>query len=204
MSKACNYSDAELKALLKGSEAERDEGLRCMFLDKKLERSVIGRITAQGGSVEDARNAYQDGFLIFNRHIVQGTFRGDSSPGTYFVSICTLHWLDSRRRAHQQKVRAVDDPVKMDRPAEGSFESSFEHEEIRQLARKTLDLVQGDCRDLLWWQANGLRLKEIAEKLNILEDSVKNKIFRCRERLRDRLNELPDFRQLVKKILEWL
>ena len=204
MNRTCNLTDNQLTALLKGSDEEKNRGLKCMFMDERLKRSVFGKILDMEGSLEEAKNAYQEGFLLFNRHVRRGTFREESSPSTFFVSICINHWKDSKRRTWNKKVALVNDPSQYDRPDEGDSESSFEQTEIRQLAKKALNLVSEDCKKLLLMKSEGHRNRAIAEELGITEDYAKNKIFRCRERLREKLDALPGFKTLIKNILQWL
>ena len=204
MNRDSNLTDSQLATLLKGSDEEKNRGLKCMFLDKRLERSVFSKILGMGGSMEEAQNVYQDGFLLFNRHVRRGTFREESSPSTFFVSICINHWKDSKRRVWDKRVTSVDNPIPFDRADDGGKESSLEQTEIRQLARKALDLVSGDCEKILLMQSEGMRNREIADGLGIQESSVKNKIFRCRERLREKLDAMPGFKNLIKNILQWL
>lgn len=204
MSKAPNYSDAELTALLMGSEEERDRGLRYLVTDEKLERSVFSKILGMGGSADEAQTAYQEGFIRFNSHVQRGTFRGESSPATFFVSICINYWKDMKRQSWNKKVALTEDPGQYDRPDDGGKESSLESAEWRQLATGVLALTSEDCKKLLLAQAKGTRLKEIAAQLGIKEDSVKNKSFRCREGIRQKAESMPGYVEFVKNILRWL
>ncbi len=190
-------SDEKLISLLQGELPAQEEGLKFMFRDERLERTVLHKIKGLGGSLHDAQDAYQEGFRIFYRHVLRRTFRGESSPSTYFISICINVWKDSRRGAYQKRISHVDDAVKMDRLHHETPEAKLEQDDRKKLVRQLLALVSDRCREILWLRALSYSMEEIAEKTGLSSPRMAiNEAFRCSERLRKAAGDNPDLQSL--------
>lgn len=198
------YSDEELVTMIQGKPEERLKALKFFFMDQALELEVIESIlTNKGANREDAQDAYQDSFAIFQRQVKSGKFKGDSSLRTFFIGICQRRWLDLKRKSFVTKVSLVDEQTIFEKPAEKSPESILEGQQRLQLLRKLLGALSPICHQIMWLKANGYRLREIMDKLDLSGnyDTLRNKSKTCMKALRERFREHPEMELLFKSLM---
>lgn len=158
--------------------------------------NIAYRIT---GSREDAADAVQDAFLAAYRHI--RSFRGDAKVSTWLISIGINHAknrLKQTRNRELREARSLDEPIRTeegellpDPPSAGPstldrLEQRDRHRAVQQCIR-ALDtefravIVLRDLQDLSY--------EEIGSSLGIREGTVKSRLFRAREAVKECLKK---------------
>ncbi len=140
---------------------------------------------------EDAKDCMQEAMLRIYRSL--SSFRGDSSLSTWIYRIVNNVCLDCHRR---RKVRAAEslDQLSEDgwNPSDPQLgpEASLENQMLKAaLARGIRALPDGIREAVIMRDVNGLSYEEIAETLDINIGTVKSRINRGREKLRNFLQE---------------
>jgi len=133
------------------------------------------------GSAEDGEDLLQEIFLQAYRKL--GSFKGESSVGTWLYRLALNHCLDYVR-SRQARMKKVTDSYDVE-------DSAFEPVARRDtpIARIDLDraverLPEG-CREaFVLHDVEGLDHKEVAEMLGIAEGTSKSQVFKARLKLR--------------------
>jgi RNA polymerase sigma factor (sigma-70 family) len=121
----------------------------------------------------------QDVRLEVTRLLGQGKFRGESSLRTYLWQVVSHTCLDQLRaqgRWQWAELEAVDeDGSPHAPPAAGSHED-------RDLVRRVLGRMSGECRQMWQLIAKGHSYREMSERLGVAEGTLRVRVLRCRER----------------------
>ena len=149
------------------------------------------------GDYDEACDVVQEAFLSAYRAIAQ--FRGDARFSTWLCGIVLNHSRSHiKRKAARSRREAgsLDDPVKS---KEGSFtnkphsqeESIVERIEKRELEAKVQECIgflDGEQREVLVLRdIQGFSYEEIGDLLKLPEGTVKSRLFRARNALKDSL-----------------
>ncbi len=138
---------------------------------------------------DDALEAAQDAFLAVWRGI--GSFREDAAFSTWLYRLVTNACLDVLRRAKKRTLDVpLDDeeaPIDPPDPAPQP-EEALERAETQRMVREALDALPDDYRQiLLLRETEQLSYAEIAEATGLELGTVKSRINRARQALRNYL-----------------
>jgi RNA polymerase sigma-70 factor (ECF subfamily) len=148
------------------------------------------------GDREEARDLAQDVFLQVYRTL--GRFQGRSSLKTWIYRI-TVNQCRNRqrwwRRRRRDRALSLEDlkPADEARLASGETAPEFEYVARRETAQRVQAALLGlsfDHRSILVLrEVEGMTCQEIAATLGVAEGTVKSRLARAREQLRQRLTE---------------
>ena len=149
------------------------------------------------GDYDEACDVVQEAFLSAYRAI--GKFRGDARFSTWLCGIVLNHsrsHMTQRAARSRREGASLDDPVKS---KDGSFlneprsqeESVVERIEKRELEAKVQECIgslDGEQREVLVLRdIQGFSYEEIGVMLKLPQGTVKSRLFRARNALKDRL-----------------
>ena len=144
------------------------------------------------GNEEDARDALQEAMLKAWRSLAG--FEGRSSLSTWLYAIAVRCCQDQRRR------KAVRPSTSLDEMQEAGFDppagspgpqQALEERERREQVRRALSLLPEDQRTpLVLFAVEGKRYDEIAELTGVAVGTVKSRVSRGRDRLRELMAEM--------------
>jgi RNA polymerase sigma-70 factor (ECF subfamily) len=147
------------------------------------------------GDAEEARDLSQDVFLQVYRTL--GGFQGRSSLKTWIYRIVVNQCRNRRRFWHRRRRdRALDidaltpaDEARLSAShgPEGPYEELRRRERARRVQEALLDLSFDHRAILLLREIEGLSCEEVAGTLGLPEGTVKSRLARARESLRQRL-----------------
>ncbi|HKB13235.1 MAG TPA: RNA polymerase sigma factor [Vicinamibacterales bacterium] len=132
------------------------------------------------GSPEDGEDLLQEIFLQAYRKL--GSFKGDSSIGTWLYRLALNHCLDyvRSRRARMNKLTETLD-------AETSFEPVARRETpiAKMDLERAVERLPEGCREaFVLHDVEGFDHKEVGELLGIAEGTSKSQVFKARTKLR--------------------
>ncbi|MBW8861515.1 MAG: RNA polymerase sigma factor [Acidobacteria bacterium] len=132
------------------------------------------------GSREDGEDLLQEIFLQAHRKL--GSFKGDSSIGTWLYRLALNHCLDyvRSRRAKMNKLTDTLD-------AETSFEPTARRDTpiARMDLERAVERLPEGCREaFVLHDVEGFDHKEVADLLGIAEGTSKSQVFKARMKLR--------------------
>ena len=152
-------------------------------------RSVIGDL-----SKDDLADVAQDIFLLVYKSL--GSFRGDSQFGTYLTRIALRHcYRESKRRKKRgllfmsYDAQSSDDHSSEERFAGDSrTDRAVIAEERKGEVLKALETLPEEFRTVLVLRViDEMPVEEVAESLGISTGTVKSRLFRAKEKMRELL-----------------
>lgn len=169
-------------------------------LVRRYDRSVLKLAIRLVRTEDEARDIYQETFLRLYRTL--GRFRHDCLFQTYLFRIVTNVCLDYLRR----RAARPEEPVSASRKSGGRIDllsarpdDSPERDperalELREIRRRIEAALAGLApRERLVFELRhyeGMRLRQIGERIGTTEKTVKNCLFRAHRHLRSRLQDM--------------
>ena len=171
-----------------GDEAAFEELIR------KHESRVYRLLYRMMGSKEDAEDLTQETFLSLHRH--GHRFRAEARFSTFVYRVAANAALNRRRSYGRGRARV--DKLKTRQAAGDDLPSSPRNPEDAALGteltghvREALDTLSPSLRmPVILYDIEGLAYGEIAKVLGIAEGTVKSRIHRARQALREQLREM--------------
>ncbi len=164
-----------------GALADRVTGFEEMYREQAPR--IYSLACRMAGSPEDGEDLLQEIFLQAYRKL--GTFKGDSSLGTWLYRLALNHCLDYVR-SRQAKMKKLTESL----DADPVFEPRARRD--TPIARidldRALERLPDGCREaFVLHDVEGLDHKEVASLLGIAEGTSKSQVFKARLRLREML-----------------
>lgn len=182
MKKIAFHNDSDLVAALQGSDSERGQALDHFFQNPRLLSWVLRYVRLQGGSEQNGKDMFEESFLIFERQVRTGHFRGESSLVTYFHGIVRWQWLAFRRK--NKPTADLDAQPEMS-SEDHSPEEILISEERRVILSGLMTQVGERCQKLLGLFQLNYSMRDIRELMGYASDQVAaNEVHGCREKLK--------------------
>ena len=165
---------------------------------ERLIEPLEGRIYAVAlrmcGNREDAQDCMQESMIRIYRAL--SSFKGQSSFSTWIYRITMNTFLDELRRRKARRSTSLDTLLdsgwsptdETDTPERHAIQS----EQRRTLERAIAELPEDMRAAVVLRDIQGLAYDEIASALNVNVGTVKSRISRGRERLREKLSAHPE------------
>ena len=150
---------------------------------KKIELLIL----KNSGTVDDAKDIYQEAFICVWNHLRNNEFTptSNSALNGYLFTIAKNKWMDTLRSAKHKKTR----PLTPERSLFIKNEEDYSTDEIKskklQITMQAFKNLGQPCKQLLTtFYFDKKSLRDIAANLSLDEASVRNKKYRCMEKLR--------------------
>jgi RNA polymerase sigma-70 factor, ECF subfamily len=150
--------------------------------------AFISRMVGAGPHVEDLS---QDVFIRAYRALPRFELRSDVRLSTWLLKIAVRLVQDHRKRRRPVLVPLVDDMV----PSRGADhpERAHRNREIRRAFERAAAQLSDEHRMVfVLAQFHGLTMTEIGELLCLPDNTVKTRLYRARQKLRQLLQEMPE------------
>jgi RNA polymerase sigma-70 factor (ECF subfamily) len=183
--------DRELVDRWQAGDSSAFEGLI-----RRHERRVFGLLLRMLGSVQEAEDVAQETFLNLHRH--GHRFRSQSRFSTFLYRVAVNAALNRRRSLGRRRVRtealsrrqeAGDDLPDAPRGPEDAAAGGQIQQRVQ---REILTLPTHLRMPLVLFDIEGLSYADVASTLQLPEGTVKSRIHRARQALRERLRDLVD------------
>ncbi len=152
------------------------------------------------GSYEDACEVVQDAFVAAYRSLAE--FRGESLFSTWLSAVVmnlARNRIVQMQNREQREPVSLDDPIKTDsghivfEPAAAgpSVMEQLEQDEIRRMVQDCINNLEADFRGVVVLRdIQGFSYSEVGEILRLAEGTVKSRLFRARDALRECIEKL--------------
>ena len=159
-------------------EAASEESFEAIY--RQQAPRIYSLACRMAGSPEDGEDLLQEIFLQAYRKL--GSFKGESSVGTWLYRLALNHCLDYVR-SRQAKMTRLTESL----DAETAIEPAGRRD--TPIARldldRALERLPDGCREaFVLHDVEGLDHKEVAERLGIAEGTSKSQVFKARLKLR--------------------
>lgn len=152
---------------------------------QKIELLVL----SNNGTKEDAKDVYQEAFITVWNHIKNNTFipSNETAIQGYIYTISKNKWMDILKSSQFKKTALISDATSFINKTDELY-SLHQEEFIEEKLKKVMEAFKNmgaPCKQLLTdFYHEKKPLKIIATELNIEENTVRNKKYRCMEQLR--------------------
>lgn len=146
---------------------------------------------------QEAEDALQEAFLRLYNSIMNKSYRNESKLSTYFYSIVYNTSVEFYRKIYSKNFSVISIDIMEAKYTEGdellrNYESDIHTQEIDGIIKNYINNIPQQYSVILtMFYINEMTLKEIADMLGIPIGTVKNRIFRAKEKLKELL--LKDF-----------
>lgn len=185
------YSDIEIIECLRNRQS-----YVVRYLSERYLPMIRLMISQKGGSIEDAKDIFQDGLMIMLEKIDSKDFALTCKFKTFLYCICENLWkmvLVKRQAATNYLVRKGSGEVEKDFT---ELMDKSVYEDIFWEAFETLDESSKKILKLYWQEVPP---QEIAEQLGFTYGYVRKKKSEAQAELTDKVKKHPDYRRLMNE-----
>lgn len=181
------------KDYLAGLIRQDDKVLRTIY------QNYAGRIShyilQKGGSVEDAKDVFQDALMIILKKVQSPDFELSSSFYTYLFSVNKLIWYNKSRKKSRKTETIPDDNTLKDKE---DIEQALLNRERDRIYRENFSKLGMLCQQLLRLFFAKKNMTEIAQQLELKnEHTARTRKYRCREQLRKFVEADNRYQELI-------
>jgi RNA polymerase sigma-70 factor (ECF subfamily) len=178
-----------------------DESAFSMLI-RRHERRVFGLLLRMLGNVQEAEDVAQETFLNLHRH--GHRFRSQSRFSTFLYRVAVNAALNRRRSLGRRRARtealerrqqAGDDLPSSPRDPEDSAAGAQVQARVQ---REVVALPPHLRVPLVLFDIEGLSYSDVASVLQVAEGTVKSRIHRARQALRERLADLVESEEIPR------
>lgn len=187
--------DAELVGRCLRGDLDAFEGLV-----RRHERKMINIAFRMIGDFDEACEAVQDAFVSAYRNL--GKFKGEASFSTW---LCSIVLNLSRNRLRQMRTRKIREGASIDNPVsaesgsvgiepasdEPSAIEELEKREVQKKVQGCIEALEAEFREVIVLRdIQGFRYDEIGDMLKIPAGTVKSRLHRARDAVRECLKRV--------------
>lgn len=168
--------DEQLRLLQLGDE----QTLRQVY--KQHYQTVVNMVLSNAGSLQEAKDIYQETVLIFFEKVRDDQFELSCSIKTFIYSVSRRLWL----KQLQQKNRLPQGIMDTDEHVDIPMQEALDREEQYQTLGRALEAIGEPCRSILKdFYMHNQSMEEITEKFGYTNaDNAKNQKYKCLKRLK--------------------
>ena len=155
------------------------------FIYKSYFPMIENFVRLNGGSEQEAKDLFQDGFMVLYRNVKSPVFSLDCKIKTYLYSVCKRLWLTELKRKSKAPTVAegLDEFIEIN---ESAIEEHSKREESLKHLELSLQKLGEPCSMLLTdYYLNDMSMQQIAQKMGYTNaDNAKTQKYKCLLRLR--------------------
>ena len=181
--------------MIKGSQSIRERALKVIY--QKNKNLVFSYILKNSGTLEGAKDIYQETIIAFYENVRDDKFRGESSMATYIYSIAKFKWLNQLKKNNTR--REHHDKIEMETHYDGHLATIIEDEKAKRVVDVLSELGE-ECKKLLIETIyHNKSMKEIVENGAYSSEQVaRNKKYKCLQRLKELVAAKPALMKILK------
>ncbi len=175
-------TDINEQVLLKGLAENDRKAIESIY--RQHYGMVQALIVSHNGTIEDAKDIFQEGLIVLYERARSGTFELNCQIKTYIYSVCRRLWL---KRFHQlQKLSPEVDNLEETIPVEEELDMYEQRTDDFQLMERAMQNLGEPCKSLLEsYYVHRKSMIEIAKDFGYTNaDNAKNQKYKCLMRLK--------------------
>ena len=151
----------------------------------RYERMVFALLSRMLGGGSEVEDLAQETFVRAYRAFPGFDLNGPAKPSTWLLTIATRLALDARKKKRLDQT-PLDDTT--DATSGSTPEIALERRELGRAIAEAAETLPDDQRAaLVLAELHGLSILEIANALDVPENTAKTRLFRAREKMREAL-----------------
>lgn len=196
-----SYSDEEVLHHIKNG-TDQDGVIRHLYRSHFMAASVY--VKQNSGNKEDAEDIFQDSVVSFIQLVRKDKFRGDCSIGSFMYTLVRNAWLNELKK----KKRALAREEKYEKEkvsSEADVSASIVTREIKKQIVELIESLGESCKKILMaFYYDNLSIQEMLVNLPYEnEQVVRNKKYKCLQKLQEILLSKPQVAKNLKSILSY-
>lgn len=161
---------------------------------QQYSKSIINLVTNNSGTIEDAKDTFQEGLIVLFRKVHEPDFQLTSSFLTYFYSISKYIWSNKQKKRRLKVVEIDNVPEPADR---FSIEKDILRKERADFYIKKFNLLSDGCQEILTLFYEGTKMQDIAEKMGFASANYAAKRkHKCKEKLMKLITEDDYYKEI--------
>ncbi len=188
-------TDEDIIKAITGTSESRERVLRYIFHQGDWKVSVVSFVMQNAGTEQDGEDVFQEALILFDQNIRLNRFEGKSGLKTYFLSIAKRRWwkLFNQRRLQPAIPASYEFETGADQEAE------LINEEQKHYLSQALGEIGSRCKQILQLYQLDYSMEDIARAVSLSSATMaKKEAYRCRLRLREFLENNPEWMELIK------
>jgi RNA polymerase sigma factor (sigma-70 family) len=180
--------------ILEGIRQKNDRILKMIYADTY---PIIRRyVKLNNGTEQDAEDVFQEALVLIFRKVSEEDLELTSSFSTYLTALCKFLWNNLFRKNVNLSSQSLNPELLPD--IEKIMEVPQIELNLKRLIQKHLLQMQPECQQLLMLFYDQVPMGEIKQHLGFIRDSqVRKRKFICKKKLMERLQDDPEFRDLM-------
>ncbi len=156
-------------------------------LYEKILPRIRRYICKNSGSEDDAFDVFQDGVVIFYRHVISGKYRDEHDVAGFLYTVCRNLWINKVK--HDRYLLRMEENYERKDLSDNILDDIISKERASEV-REFLNELGERCRELLQYVFFfQLTTREICDKMGFAnEDTLKTKKYKCKQRLLQIIN----------------
>lgn len=145
----------------------------------------------------NAQEVHQEAFIAFWKNVENLSFSSYAEIASYLRKTIWSKAKDQRKNQHHKRTSYGEHPPSQQEILHPPVEHVISMAGLRALWQEILELIGSPCKEILFKQAEGYSLKEIAQLLDMeaAGQTMKKKKQTCREKLATLLKRQPNLQK---------
>ena len=184
------YTDNEIIECLKNRQS-----YVVRYLSDRYMPMIRLMVFRMGGTLEDAKDIFQDGLIIMLEKIDNGDFVLTCKFRTFLYVVCENLWksiLDRRKAANNYFSRRTDEDTDND------FTEIQDNRLYEDIFYEVFDNLDPACQNILKLYWEELTPDQIADKLGVTNGYVRKKKSEAQAQLISRIKKHPAYKEIMK------
>lgn len=154
---------------------------------------VIKYIKKNSGTVEDAKDVFQEAIIVVFRRAKDNNLEITTSFQAFLFGVCKMIWLKKLKKRTYKEVSFEEIKELSD---EETLEGLFDKKQKWALFEEKFNLLHKDCQQVLQLSFNKISGRDIAHKMGYTEEYVKRKKYKCKQTFAKLIKSDPIYREL--------
>jgi RNA polymerase sigma factor (sigma-70 family) len=155
-----------------------------------VERMVIN----SGGDHDQAKDIFQEGWIIIYRKLSEGEFELTCKFSTYLYAVCKKVWMQERRKKNYRMKQQISDLEVAEEPEAEPYESN---NRVKNLFLRHFRQLSKDCQKILILHCNDITIDEIQKIMNYQNSHyTMDRKYRCKKSLIQRILNDPNYKSV--------
>lgn len=185
-----NYeNDDELIQAIRGGDPFQSHAVIWILKQDKWRNAPVYQIRKLQMKLDLKNEVFYESLSELVLNVIKGDFKGNSTLIYYFEMICRYNLLNRLTRKVKDSnylvTNEIAEIIENEVRSQLTSEESDRQEDIQELIRSLIEKVNERCQYILSHLILGYSLKEIADRLSVQYQTVKNDVAECRKKIRD-------------------
>lgn len=155
---------------------------------------VVKYVKKNSGTLDDAKDVFQEGILVIFRKVNQGNFELTTDFHVFLFIVCKKIWLKKLKKKGNKEVPFEDTGEYI---YEENYDEAFLRTQKWKLFNSKFQLLTDECQKVLKMLFGRKSSKEIAIVMGYTEDYAKRKKYKCKQSLADKIKSDPEYNHLI-------